>query len=52
MKTCTAAHSVVIANLRGSSIIGAQTLCLGHGRGAERSLEVLGEDSDVLSLEN
>lgn len=50
MKTCTAAHFVVIANLRGSSIIRAETLCFGHGRRAERSLEVLGEDSDVLSL--
>lgn len=50
MKTCTAAHFVVIANLRGSSIIRAETLCFGHGRRAERSPEVSGEDSDVLSL--
>lgn len=50
METCTAAHFVVIANLRGSSIIRAETLCFGHGRRAERSLEVSGEDSDVLSL--
>lgn len=40
MKTYTAAHFAVIANLWGSSIIGAETLCLVHRRRSERSLGV------------
>lgn len=53
IKTRTAAHFVVTANLQGSSIILGETLCFSHGRRAERSPEVLataGRDSDVLSL--
>lgn len=40
MKRSAAAHFVVIADLRGSSIIGAETLCLVHRRKSEASLEV------------